>query len=64
VSHGTNPDFGDVWRDLLRQREDAGNSPGADAIKAAEFGQATNRITNLSRRRTCSRRPSPNISLR
>jgi hypothetical protein len=48
VSHGTNPDFGDIWRDLLRQWEDAGNSLGIDAVKTAEFSQAMNHATNLS----------------
>jgi hypothetical protein len=48
VSHGTNPDFGDVWRGLLRQWEDTGNSLGADAMKTAEFSQVMNRATNLS----------------
>jgi hypothetical protein len=48
VSHGTNPDFGDVWRDLLRQWEDTGNSLGADAMKTAEFSQVMNGATNLS----------------
>ena len=48
MSHGTNPDFGDVWRDLLRQWEDTGNSLGADAMKTAEFSQVMNGATNLS----------------
>jgi TolA-binding protein len=48
VSEGTNPDFGDIWRDLLRRWEDAGNSLGADAMKTAEFSQAMNRATGLS----------------
>jgi hypothetical protein len=48
VSHGTNPDFGDIWRDLLRQWEDAGNTLGVDAMKTAEFSQAMNQVTNLS----------------
>jgi hypothetical protein len=48
VSHGTNPDFGDIWRDLLRRWEDAGNSLGSDAMKTAEFSEAMNKATNLS----------------
>jgi Poly(R)-hydroxyalkanoic acid synthase subunit (PHA_synth_III_E) len=48
VSNGTNPDFGDIWRDLLRRWEDAGNSLGADAMKTPEFSQAMNQATNLS----------------
>lgn len=48
MSYGTNPDFGDVWRDLLRQWEDAGNTLGVDAMKTAEFSQAMNQATNLS----------------
>ena len=42
------PDFGDLWRDLLRQWEDAGNSLGVDAMKTVEFSQAMNQATNLS----------------
>jgi hypothetical protein len=48
VSHGTNPDFGDIWRDLLRRWEEMGNSLGADAMKTAEFSQAMNQATNIS----------------
>jgi hypothetical protein len=48
VSNGTSPDFGDIWRNLLRQWEDMGNSLGADAMKTAEFSQAMNQATNLS----------------
>jgi hypothetical protein len=48
VSNGTSPDFGDIWRNLLRQWEDMGNSLGADAMKTAEFSQAMNQATILS----------------
>ena len=33
------PDFGDLWRDLLRQWEDAGNSLGTDVMKSPEFSK-------------------------
>jgi hypothetical protein len=42
------PDFGDIWRDLLRQWEDASNSLGVDAMKTVEFSQAMNQATSLS----------------
>jgi hypothetical protein len=48
VSDGAYPDFADVWRQLLRQWEDMGNSLGVDALKTPEFGQAMNQATNLS----------------
>ena len=48
MSHGPHLDFGDIWRDLLRRWEDAGNSLGADAMKTAEFSQAMNQAANLS----------------
>ena len=44
----TDPDFGDIWRDLLRQWEDASNSLGVDAMKTVEFSQAMNQATSLS----------------
>jgi len=48
VPHGRDPDFGDIWRDLLRRWEDAGNSLGVDAMKTVEFSQGMNQATNLS----------------
>jgi hypothetical protein len=41
------PDFGNLWRDLLRHREDAGNS-GADALRSPEFSKFTNPATKSS----------------
>jgi hypothetical protein len=41
-------DVGDIWRDLLRQWEETGNSLGADAMKTAEFSQVMNQAANLS----------------
>ncbi len=42
------PDLGDLWRDLLRQWEDAGNSLGTDAMKRPEFGKFMNQATSSS----------------
>jgi hypothetical protein len=42
------PDFGNLWRDLLRQWEDAGNSLGTDAMKSPEFSKFMNQATNSS----------------
>jgi hypothetical protein len=48
VSNGTNPDFGGIWRELLRRWEDAGNSLGVDAMRTAEFSEAMNKASTLS----------------
>ena len=42
------PDLGDLWRDLLRQWEDAGNSLGTDLMKSPEFGKFMNQATSSS----------------
>ena len=42
------PDFGNLWRDLLRQWEDAGNSLGTDAMKSPEFSKFMNQATSSS----------------
>ena len=42
------PDLGDLWRNLLRQWEDAGNSLGTDAMKSPEFGKFMNQATSSS----------------
>jgi hypothetical protein len=42
------PDLGNLWRDLLRQWEDAGNSLGTDAMKSPEFSKFMNHATNSS----------------
>jgi Poly(R)-hydroxyalkanoic acid synthase subunit (PHA_synth_III_E) len=41
-------DFGNLWRDLLRQWEDAGNSLGTDAMKSPEFSKFMNQTTSSS----------------
>ena len=42
------PDFGNLWRDLLRQWEDAGNSLGTDAMNSPEFSKFMNQATSSS----------------
>jgi hypothetical protein len=42
------PDFGNLWRDLRRRWEDAGNSLGADALQSPEYGEFINRAANFS----------------
>ena len=42
------PDFGNLWRDLPRQWEDAGNSLGTDAMKSPEFSKFINQATSSS----------------
>jgi hypothetical protein len=48
VTNTSYSDFGNIWRDLLRQWEDVANSLGGDAMKTAEFSKAMNQATNLS----------------
>ena len=42
------PDFGNLWRDLLRQWEDAANSLGTDAMTSPEFSKFMNQATSSS----------------
>src|SRR5208337_322858 len=42
------PDFWNLWCDLLRQWEDAGNALGGEAMKTAEFSQAMNEAIGFS----------------
>jgi hypothetical protein len=37
VTNPAFPDFGNPWRDLLRQWEDAGKVLGTDAMNSSEF---------------------------
>jgi hypothetical protein len=48
VNNPAFPDFGNLWRDLLRQWEDAGNSLGTDAMKSSEFSRFMNQATSSS----------------
>ena len=48
VNNPAFPDFGDLWRDLLRQWEDTGNSLGTDAMKSPEFSKFMNQATSSS----------------
>jgi hypothetical protein len=48
VNNPAFPDFGNLWRDLLRQWEDAGNSLGIDAMKSPEFSNFMNQATSSS----------------
>ena len=48
MNHPAFPDFGNLWRDLLRQWEDAGNSLGTDAMKSPEFSKFMNQATSSS----------------
>jgi hypothetical protein len=48
VSDPGYPDFGNLWHDLLRQWEDAGNSLGTDAMKSPEFSKFMNQVTSSS----------------
>jgi Poly(R)-hydroxyalkanoic acid synthase subunit (PHA_synth_III_E) len=48
VNNPAFPDFGDLWRDLLRQWEDAGNALGTDAMKSPEFSKFMNQATSSS----------------
>jgi hypothetical protein len=48
VNNPAFPDFGNLWRDLLRQWEDAGNSLGTDAMKSPEFSKFMNQATGAS----------------
>lgn len=48
MSNPAFPDFGNLWRDLLRQWEDAGNSLGTDAMKSPEFSKFMNQATSSS----------------
>jgi hypothetical protein len=48
VSNQAFPDFGNLWRDLLRQWEDAGNSLGTDAMQSPEFSKFMNQATSSS----------------
>ena len=48
VNNPAFPDFGNLWRDLLRQWEDAGNSLGTDAMKSPEFSKFMNQATSSS----------------
>jgi hypothetical protein len=48
VNNPAFPDLGGLWRDLLRQWEDAGNSLGTDAMKSPEFGKFMNQATSSS----------------
>lgn len=42
------PDIGNLWRDLLRQWEDAGNALGTDAMKSPEFSRLMNQANSSS----------------
>jgi len=48
VSNPAFPDIGNLWRDLLRQWEDAGNAIGTDAMKSAEFSKLMNQASTSS----------------
>ena len=48
VNNPAFPDFGNLWRDLLRQWEDTGNSLGTDAMKSPEFSKFINPATSSS----------------
>jgi hypothetical protein len=48
VNNPAFPDFGNLWRDLLRQWEDAGNSLGTDAMQSPEFSRFMNQATSSS----------------
>jgi len=48
VSNPAFPDIGNLWRDLLRQWEDAGNAIGTDAMKSAEFSKLMNQANSSS----------------
>jgi hypothetical protein len=48
VNNPAFPDFGNLWHDLLRQWEDAGNSLGTDAMKSPEFSKFMNQATSSS----------------
>jgi len=48
VNNPAFPDFGNLWRDLLRQWEDAGNSLGTDAMRSPEFSKFMNQATSSS----------------
>ena len=48
VNNPAFPDFGNLWRDLLRQWEDTGNSLGTDAMKSPEFSKFMNQATSSS----------------
>jgi hypothetical protein len=48
VNNPAFPDFGNLWHDLLRQWEDAGNSLGTDAMKSPEFSKFMNLVTSSS----------------
>jgi hypothetical protein len=48
VNNPAFPDLGNLWRDLLRQWEDAGNSFGTDAMQSPEFSKFMNQATSSS----------------
>jgi hypothetical protein len=48
VNNPALPDIGDLWRNLLRQWEDASNSLGTDAMKSPEFSKFMNQVTGSS----------------
>ena len=48
MSNPAFPDFVQLWRDLLRQWEDAGNSLTTDAMKSPEFSKFMNQTTTSS----------------
>ena len=48
MSNPAFPDIGNLWRDLLRQWEDAGNAIGTDAMKSAEFSKLMNQANSSS----------------
>jgi hypothetical protein len=41
-------DFENLWRDLQRRWDDAGNSLGADALQCPEFSKFINQAANFS----------------
>jgi hypothetical protein len=48
VNNPAFPDFGNLWRDLLRQREAARNSLGTDAMQSPKFSKYVNQATSSS----------------
>ena len=48
VNNPAFPDYGNLWRDPLRQWEDAGNSLGTDAMQSPEFSRLMNQATSSS----------------
>jgi hypothetical protein len=48
VNNPAFPGFGNLWRDLLRQWEDAGNSLSTDAMRSPEFSKFMNQATSSS----------------